>query len=130
MIYLDSSVALAELFAERTKPPLDFWSQPMVASRLLVYEVWNRVHAHAATFDIGDDARLLLETVSLIELAPAVLLRALDPFPVKVRTLDGLHLATALYAQDRGSDLTFATYDLKLAEAAHALGIPLHDLPR
>ena len=45
MIYLDSSVALAGLFLEDRSPPADFWRQPLISSRLLTYEVWNRVNA-------------------------------------------------------------------------------------
>ena len=45
LIYLDSSVALAQLFAEDRKPSEDLWGEPLTASRLLQYEVWTRVHA-------------------------------------------------------------------------------------
>ena len=45
MTYLDSSVALAQIFAEDRRPPEDLWGESLAASRLLHYEVWNRVHA-------------------------------------------------------------------------------------
>ena len=38
--------------------------------------------------------RGLLHGLALLELAPPVLARALEPFPVPVRTLDALHLAS------------------------------------
>ena len=42
MIYLDTSVALAELFAEDQKAPEELWSELLVSSRLLEYELWTR----------------------------------------------------------------------------------------
>ena len=79
MIYLDSSVALAHLLAEDRKPPDALWREPIVASRLLEYEVWNRIHARKLERSHGDDVRALLARISLIELAPPVLGRALEP---------------------------------------------------
>jgi hypothetical protein len=39
--------------------------------------------------------------VVLIELAPAVLSRPLEPFPLPVRTLDALHLASIEFLRAR-----------------------------
>ena len=66
----------------------------LVASRLLEYELWTRVHSLDLGRSHGEEARELLGQVSLVELVPEVLERALEPFPVRVRTLDALHLAT------------------------------------
>jgi hypothetical protein len=45
VIYLDSSVALTHLLAEDRFPAVDLWRQQLVSSRLLEYEVWNRIYA-------------------------------------------------------------------------------------
>jgi hypothetical protein len=45
VIHLDSSVALAHVLAEDRFPAEDLWRQQLVSSRLLEYEVWNRIHA-------------------------------------------------------------------------------------
>ena len=45
MIYLDTSVALAQLLAEDRAPPSSLWSEPLIASRLLEYEIWTRLNA-------------------------------------------------------------------------------------
>lgn len=45
MIYLDTSVALAQLLAEVRRPPVSIWRETLVASRLLEYELWTRVNA-------------------------------------------------------------------------------------
>jgi hypothetical protein len=53
-----------------------------------------------------------------------VLTRAARPFPVEpVRTLDALHLATALAFAEAFSDLRVVTLDKRIADNAVALGI-------
>lgn len=128
MIYLDSSVALAQLLAEDRTPPETLWQQPLVASRLLEYEVWNRLNARGLGRSHGEEARALIGRVALIELAPPVLGRALEPFPVPVRTLDALHLASVEFLRGRGQAVELASYDDRLLAAAGALGIPLRAL--
>jgi hypothetical protein len=100
LIYLDSSVALAQLLAEDRAPPATLWQEPLIASRLLAYELWNRVNARGLGRSHGDDVRALIDRVALIELAPPVLARALDPFPSPVRTLHVLHLASIEFLRD------------------------------
>jgi hypothetical protein len=39
VIYLDTSVVLAQLLAEDRRPPASLWSESLVASRLVEYEV-------------------------------------------------------------------------------------------
>ena len=94
MIYIDSSVALAQLLFEARAPLASLWQEWLVSSRLLEYELWNRVHAHRLTISRADDIRAMLALVDMIEMTGPVLARALEPFPIAVRTLDGLHLAT------------------------------------
>lgn len=125
MIYLDSSVALAQLLAEDRAPPAKLWQEPLIASRLLEYEVWNRLNARVLARSHGDDARALIGRVALIELAPPVLERALEPFPLPARTLDALHLASIEFLRNHGQHPQLATYDQRLAACARALGIPL-----
>jgi len=125
VIYLDTSVALAELLAEDRRPDPRLWEELLVASRLLEYELWTRLHGRKAGRSHGEAARELLSRVALVELAPPVLARALEPFPRPVRTLDALHLATALFLQERQQEVTLVTYDERMAEAARALGLRL-----
>ena len=127
MIYLDTSVVLARLFAEDRSPPDGFWSQTLVASRLLEFEVFNRVHARAAAASYAVDARHLVDRVNLIEMSQAVLGRALLPFSQPVRTLDALHLASMDFLRSQGLSIALATYDQRLAQAAIGLGFALAD---
>lgn len=126
MIYLDTSVVLAQLLAEDRRPSATFWAQTMVSSQLLEYETWNRINALGLAQSHGEVTRLLIGRVALAQLAPPVLSRALQPFPVAVRTLDALHLATASFLLEQGQTLEFATYDDRQREAANAMRIALY----
>ena len=68
----------------------------------------------------------------MLELAPAVLARALDAFPGpgRLRTLDALHLASCVYLADHGQEVLLASYDRRMNGVAHLMDIPLFDLPR
>lgn len=127
MIYLDTSVILARLLAEDRSPPDTFWSQTFVASRLLEFEVFNRVLAHSAAASHAGDARRLVDRVNLLEMSAPVLGRALLPFARPVRTLDALHLATMDFLRGQGVSVAVATYDQRLAQAAVGLGFALAD---
>ena len=59
----------------------------------------------------------------MIELTRFSLRRALEPFPVAVRTLDALHLATMDFIRESGEPVQLASYDNRLIAAAEALGI-------
>jgi hypothetical protein len=126
VIYLDSSVAVAQLLAEDRFPPEDLWHQQLISSRLLEYEVWNRIHARRLDRSHGDAVRALIGRVALLELAPPVLARALDPFPIPVRTLDALHLSSIEFLRRRQQQLGLASYDERLIAGARALHIPLY----
>ncbi len=121
MIYLDTSVALAHLLGETRAPPPSFWQESLVSSRLLEYELWTRIHARKLGHSHRDAVLQLLGEVSFVELAPAVLERALEPFPAPVRTLDALHLATMEFVRRSQRDLRVATYDDRLLRAVRAL---------
>jgi len=127
LIYLDTSVILARLFAEDRSPPDTFWSQTFVASRLLEFEVFNRVLAHSAAASHAGDARRLVDRVNLLEMSAPVLGRALLPFARPVRTLDALHLATMDFLRSQGLTPVLATYDARLAAAAVGEGFVLAD---
>jgi predicted nucleic acid-binding protein len=128
VIYLDTSVALAHLLAEDQQPPTRLWDEVLIASRLLEYEMWTRIHARKLTRTHGDAVRDILLRTALIELVAPVLERALEPFPAPVRTLDALHLASIDFLRDHGQDVALASYDDGQRAAARAMGIRLYDL--
>jgi len=68
-------------------------------------------------------ARRVLAGVALVGLTPAILQRAADLEPPGLRSLDAIHVATALEL-GRGL-LALVTYDLRMFEAAGSLGVPV-----
>ena len=128
MIYLDTSVALAHVLAEDRVPPARLWDSALVSSRLLEYELWIRVHARGLAESHGEAVRALVGRVALVEMIAPVVARVLEPFPVPVRALDALHLASIEFLRERRSDLRLATYDARLLAAARKLKIPIYAL--
>jgi len=57
-----------------------------------------------------------------------VLARALEPFPVPVRTLDALHLASIEFLRGHGQKVELASYDESLLAAARRMRIPVAGL--
>jgi predicted nucleic acid-binding protein len=128
VIYLDTSVALAHLLVGDHGPPARLWQEDLISSRLLEYEVWTRIHARKLTHSHSEEVRSLLGRIALVELSPAVLARALEPFPKPVRTLDALHLASIDFLRQQGQSVILASYDSWLADAARALRIARYKL--
>jgi predicted nucleic acid-binding protein len=123
VIYLDSSVLLADLLAAPRSPAETLWEEDLASSQLLAYEVWNRLHAYDLMTSHGGRARGLLARVNLTAMSEAALARALELFPTAVRTLDALHLATMEFLRENGASIELASYDNRLLAAARALGM-------
>ncbi len=99
-----------------------------MSSRSLEYEVWNRVHAYGLISSHAEPARLLLMGIELLEMDRPMLARALEPWPMPLRTLDALHLATVAFLRAQGEPVLLASYDARLLTAARALGVELVQL--
>ena len=128
MIYVDTSVILAHVLAEDQSPDDALWNETLVSSRLTHYETWTRLHARRLGTSHGSLAREALGRLAIVELSPLVLDRALDAFPVPMRTLDTLHLATLAFLVGQKQRPALATYDARMADAAARLGFDLHPL--
>lgn len=63
----------------------------------------------------------VLEAVFLIEVTPAILSAAGQLAPADIRTLDAIHMATALSLHER--ELDVITYDARMASAARSHGL-------
>ena len=125
MIYLDTSVALAQLLAKDRCPPPELWEETVVTSRLLEYELWNAIHRHGLEGSHADAVRVFLESLAFAELSRDTIHRATEGFPTPVRTLDALHLSTLMFLREQGLDIALASYDERMNEAAAALGVSL-----
>jgi len=69
-------------------------------------------------------ARRLLTDLDTVNLTRGLLDSAADLPPIRLRTLDAIHLAAALRAAD--GLRAVITYDSRMAAAAAAAGIPVH----
>jgi predicted nucleic acid-binding protein len=117
--YLDSSalvkLALTETESGAVQTFIDEIDE-VVTSRVGIVETRRAV---ARTNGTDAAADVPLTSVAAIELDPAIAATAAVLLPSGLRTLDAIHLATALalYRVD-----AFVTYDTRLAEAARSLG--------
>jgi len=89
------------------------------ASAVVEVEVMRAIRRAAPA--LAAAAARVLAQVTVVELGEAIRDRAAALDPPGLRSLDAIHLATALEAS---SDLTaFVTYDVRLASAAAAEGL-------
>jgi predicted nucleic acid-binding protein len=66
----------------------------------------------------------LLESLEIVEPSRSVLVRAAQPLPTTLGTLDAIHLATAvMWGEQNGQVLTLATHDQAMALAARSIGM-------
>ena len=128
MIYVDTSVALAQMLASDRRPPASLWHEPLVSSRLLEYELWSCLHARDLGASHGEAARLLIGRLAMVELSRPVLTRALHPFPTRVCAADALHLASADFLRRQGQAVTVASYDDQFLLAARSMGLAISNL--
>ena len=90
-----------------------------VVDRLRLQRDWNDHQiAH-----VGQELRRLQRFVAKAALTSAVLTRAALPMPTTVKSLDAIHIATALLIRERlEPDLVFVTHHEQQSRAAQALG--------
>jgi len=91
-----------------------------VSSRLAVVEVLRAVRRRDAARE--SLARGVLARVGLIAVGDRVLFSASQLDPVTIRSLDAIHVATALPLRSRLG--AFVSYDRRQLEAAESLGLP------
>jgi len=131
IVYLDTSVALRILF--RQPDTLKEWGdwEEAYASELLGLEARrtiDRLRLESALEDKGvaevqEELSRLERSLGRIPLTRPVLDRAARPMATVVKTLDAIHLASALLFQERRREpLVFATHDHQQAIGARALG--------
>ncbi len=122
--YLDSSAFVKLVVPESESAALYAFlvNWPLRASSALVRtEVLRAVTMEKPTL-VGDARRLLAE-LDLVDLSRPLLDQAGTLAPARMRSLDAVHVASALYL---GGDLgAFVTYDERMATSAVHYGLPL-----
>lgn len=125
MIYLDSSALLKLLFEETESASLEAWlaeraELAAISSELVKAEVpraARRLNASSVP-----EARMLVSQVDLIPLRGAVVEATAEVGDATLRTLDAIHLASALSVRAELTD--FVAYDHRLLAAARAARLP------
>lgn len=125
MIYLDTAAIVKLVHAETESAALRAWLDER-AETGWISSVLTEVESFRALARYAPQAatRLpaVLDQVDLIDLGSPVRILAQVVRPVTVRSLDAIHLGTALHV--RQALTSFVTYDKRLLEAALAAGLP------
>jgi uncharacterized protein len=126
MIYLDSAAVVKLVHAEQESQALRTWLDERaetgwISSVLTEVESFRALARYAP----GAVSRLpaVLDQIDLIDLDPPIRILAQTARPATVRSLDAIHLGTALHALHTLT--SFITYDKRLLEAARTAGLPV-----
>ena len=122
--YLDSSAIVKLVHAEPGSQPLRTWlgersDISWVSSVLAEVESFRALARYAPAAVGGLPA--VLEVIDLVDLSAGIRVFARAVRPVSIRSLDVIHLATALQLRDELD--AFVTYDKRLAGAAVTAGL-------
>jgi predicted nucleic acid-binding protein len=125
VIYLDSAAIVKLAHAEAGSGALRDWLDQRteldwVSSVLAEVESFRALARHAPA--AAERLPSLLDLIDLIGLDAGIRLTAQAIAPASVRSLDAIHLATALHLRPRLA--TFITYDRRLADAGLPIAMP------
>lgn len=121
--YIDTSALAKLVVAEAESEPLKNWvereQRDLIACDLVRTELQRAVRRVAP--DRATWARAVLNSITLTAVTPAIFEEAGRLDPATLRSLDAIHLASAL---DLGDDLEgLITYDDRLAAASEVNGV-------
>ncbi|ASR55543.1 PIN domain-containing protein [Cellulomonas sp. PSBB021] len=124
LVYLDSSVALRTILGVPERARLRSWldtpGYTFVSSRLLRTEVVRVLRRERRPLVEGAP---LLDRVGILEMTAQTFVVA-ESIQSHIKTLDALHLATALLI---GEPVTVASHDATMRSVAAELGLPVTD---
>jgi predicted nucleic acid-binding protein len=136
-IYVDASAVLRVLFgAPGLRAP--FSRGTLATSSELIQVEAARALDKARFGGSLDDAEVAVVTrelqklfarMHLFPVSEEVLELARASFPIRVRVLDALHVATAQVIRAEAADLEYWTHDQDAASAAMVRGLDVHGLP-
>lgn len=124
-LYVDSSVLVALLAPgdQHHGSAVRFarGERLMVTSAVSEVEIGRALSRRAAAPSVQRAARELLEHCEIVNLTSEIRLMAIEIRPASVRSLDAIHVATALVAGLNG----FASFDARQRIAAEEMGLKL-----
>jgi predicted nucleic acid-binding protein len=121
--YLDASALVKLIVAEPESGALRRYlgERPRIISSRIAEVELRRAVARQDEIDAGDRVSSLIATVELLELDAEVARRAGELTPATLRSLDAIHLASALVIAPEVDAVV--AYDTRLAAAARAAGL-------
>ena len=124
MIYLDASALVKLIFDEPESAALERWlgertALPKISSELSIVEVLRVCRRYDE--DAVAEGRRLVGGLDLLPMTGSLVEEAATVGPRALRSLDALHLASALSIRD--GLVAFVTYDDRLGTAAEAEGL-------
>jgi uncharacterized protein len=130
IVYIDSSILLRFVLGEPER--LKEWGKirKAISSELIRVECLRTIDRARIRFGLPPDevaarranALARLEAFDIIRIDRNVLERAAAPFSTLIRSLDAIHVASALMARRSHPTLAFATHDAQLAACVRAEG--------
>lgn len=130
--YLDSSVVLRYLLVGDTELRRAMEYSRLVSSELLEIECRRTINRCRMQNELSDNTLVqalgrldeTLQMIDMIELDGNIKHRAMDSFPVVVKTLDALHLSTvlALAKEENENEVHVFSHDKAMNLCARALG--------
>jgi predicted nucleic acid-binding protein len=126
MIYLDSAAVVKLAHAEPESAALRGWLEERAEAQW-VSSVLTEIESFRALARYAPEtvSRLpaVLDQIDLIDPDQHIRMLARTVTPAAVRSLDAIHLGTALHV--RPALTSFVTYDKRLLDAAQAAGLPI-----
>ena len=126
MIYLHPTAVVKLVHAEPESAALRNWLDERadiqwISSVLTEIESFRALARYAP--EAASRLSAVLDLIDLIDLDQRIRMLAQTVTPATVRSLDAIHLGTAL--RSRSSLTSFVTYDKRLLDAAQAAGLPI-----
>ena len=126
MIYLDSAAVVKLAHAEPESAALRGWLDERaetgwISSVLTEIESFRALSRYAP--EAASRLPAVLDQIDLIDLDQRIRMLAQTVTPTTVRSLDAIHLGTALHV--RSALTSFVTYDKRLLDAVQAAGLPI-----
>lgn len=135
-VYIESSVILRWTLREPGALTAVNWVSAS-SSELLAVEMrrtFDRVRltktmSKRKLAQLRDEVEKNLAAITLVPMDQSVLKRAGEPFPTPLKTLDAIHLATALILNNAIGEIVLLTHDRQLGVAALACGLAVYPDP-
>ena len=131
--YIDSSIILRHAVEDKNAlMDLEQFANGAMTSALTRVECFRVLDRWRLTHEVSEQqiskawvtTREFLQSLKTIPITAAVIEAASQSFPIALKSLDAIHLASAILARNKSNtDAVMVTHDVKLALAAQAMDL-------